>query len=398
MYKLTIIAGLLKRVRRKPELAAWAIAALLFLSALAAPARAQQQTWGSGNVVNHQFNIGFVPGQRVSVTVPNTYFLDGRVRFVKHSIKVYETRDHAITHRESNLTYSGESGSLGEHEFGHIFTIGRSDLPVPGEPNTSRVQVRIEVESFLPSTTQEQTEERRAVMLGPTFELIDDLSGKTVAFGHLLPVIMPAGAQTQFKGTSTTNADGGLQLEISKSLRQSLYGETSSADAPQATPTQVGDYIFLTGNTVELQPSMIEGQSLNLVVDAWDNSPTRSSSEGSDMIVTGASAVAHVKVFSASTGALLQSHELTSTTAGVYSIKINRDDLREEGEPNTRRLQLWIVVTMKSGSDSTQGTEESGAWGLRSTFEIIDNLTGRTTVTGGIWRTTNFLTMGGQTR
>jgi hypothetical protein len=305
---------------------------------------------------------------------------------------------HGITEYESGLVYSGESGSLGEHEFGHIFTIGRSDLPVPGEPNTRRVLVRIEVESFLPSTTQEQTEERSAVMLGPTFELIDDLSGKTVAFGHLLPVIMPAPAQTQFKGTSTTNADGGLQLEISKSLRHALYGETSSADAPAPSPTQVGDYIFVTGNTIELPVGVIEGQSMDLVVDAFDNNPTRSSSEGSDIIVTGASAVAHVKVFSASTGALLQSHELTSTTAGVYSIRINRDDLREESEPGTRRLQLWIVVTIKSGSASTQGTEDSGAWGLRPTFELIDNKSGRTTVTGGIWRTTNFLTMDGQTQ
>jgi len=381
MYKLTIIAGLLKRVWRKPGLAACAIAALLFLSALASPARAQN-TYGGATVVHAGF-IGLVQGQTVSVAVPNTYFLDGRVRFVKHSIKVYETSSHAVTEYESGLIYSGESGSLGEHEFGHIFTIGRSNLPVPGDPDTSRVQVRIEVESFLPSTTQEQTEVRSAVMLAPTFELIDDGSGKTVAFGHLLP---------------TTNADGGLQLEISKSLRQSLYGETSSADAPAPSPTQVGDYIFLTGNTMELQPSVIEGQSLSLVVEAWDNTPTRSSSDGSDMIVTGASAVAHVKVFSASTGTLLQSHELTSTTAGVYSIKINRDDLREEGEPNMRRLPLWIVVTMKSGSASTQGTEESGTWGLRSTFELIDNKSGRTAVTGGIWRTTNFLTMDRQTQ
>ena len=367
MCKLIIIAGLLKRVRRKPELAACAIAALLFLAALASPARAQN-TYGGATVVHAGF-IGLVPGQSVNVTVPNTYFLDGRVRFVKHSIKVYETSSHAITERESGLIYSGESGSLGKHEFGHIFTIGRSDLPVPGELDTRRVQVRIEVESFLPSTTQEQTEERSAVMLPPTFELIDDGSGKTVAYG-------------------------GLQLEISKSLRLALYGESS----PAPSPTQVGDYIFLTGNTVELPIGVIEGQSMDLVVDAFDNNRKGSSSEGSDMTVTGTSAVAQVKVFSASTGALLQSNDLTSTTAGVYSIRINRDDLREEGKPDTRRLQLWIVVTIKSGSASTEGTEESEAWGLRSTFELIDNKSGRTTVTGGIWKTTNFLTRDGQTQ
>lgn len=363
MYKLAIIAGLLKRVRRKSELAACAIAALLFLSATAAPARAQN-TYGGATVVHAGF-MGLVPGQQVSVAVPNTYFLDGRVRFVKHSIKVYDM-SHGVTEYASALVYSGESGSLAEHEVGHIFTIGRSDLPVPGEPNTRRVQVRIEVESFLPSTAQEQTEARSAVMLPPTFQLIDDGSGKTVAFGHLL----------------TTNADGGLQLEISKSLRQSLYGESSSTPSP----TQVGDYIFLTGNSMELPVGVAEEQSLSLVVEAYR---PRSSSD---------SAVAHVKVFSASTGALLQSHELTSTTAGVYSIKINRDDLREEGEPNTRRLELWIVVTIKSGSATTEGIGDSETFGIRTRLEVIENNSGRTTATGGIWRTTSFLTTDPQTR
>ena len=51
MYKLIIIARLFKRVRRKPELAACAIAALLLLSALAAPARAQN-TYGGATVVH----------------------------------------------------------------------------------------------------------------------------------------------------------------------------------------------------------------------------------------------------------------------------------------------------------------------------------------------------------
>src|SRR5687768_10157469 len=118
MYKLTTIVGLLKRVRRKPELAACAIATLLFLSALPAPARAQN-TYGGSTVV-HAVSIGLVPGQSVSVSVPNFYFQDGSIRFVKHTIRV--------TERESGLVYSGESGGLNEHEVGHIFTFSHEHL------------------------------------------------------------------------------------------------------------------------------------------------------------------------------------------------------------------------------------------------------------------------------
>jgi hypothetical protein len=180
MYKLTTIVGLLKRVRRKPGLAAFAMAALLFLSAMPAPARAQgtsTNTYG-GSTVIHAGTIGLMPGQRVSITVPNFYFQDGSVRFVKHSIKVSSI--------ESNLTYSGESGGL--NESGHIFTIRYGDLSVAGEPVTGRVQVWIVIQSLQPSSTQERVEDSSADMLPPTFELIDNESGKTTVHGTLLKV------------------------------------------------------------------------------------------------------------------------------------------------------------------------------------------------------------------
>src|SRR5687768_3959403 len=109
MKKLTTIAALLKRVRRKPELAACALAALLFLAALPTPARAQN-TYEDSTVV-HAGAIGLVPGQGISITVPNFYFQDGSVRFLKSSVlKVYDREGHAVTERTSGLTYSGESG------------------------------------------------------------------------------------------------------------------------------------------------------------------------------------------------------------------------------------------------------------------------------------------------
>jgi hypothetical protein len=184
MYKLTTIAVLFKRVRRRPGITG-ALAGLLFLAAVAGPAQAQATNTYRGLTVINGGSLGVAPGQSVSVSMPNFVFQDGSVRFVKHTIKVYAQ----ITERESNLVYSGESGSLPETSLGHIFTFGRLDLAVPGEPGTSRVQIWIEVESFLPST-KNRAEVRNLEILPPTFELIDDLNDKTVIFGTLLPAII----------------------------------------------------------------------------------------------------------------------------------------------------------------------------------------------------------------
>jgi len=169
MYKLTTIAELMKRVKRKPGLLACAMAGMLFLVAASVRANAQTTNTYTGTTVVHGGAIGMVPGQRVTVTVPNFYFQDGSVKFLKHTIKVYN-----VTERESGLIYSGESGGIAEHELGHIFTLGYGDLRVSGEPSTGRVQIWIEIESFPPTSGV-----LNAQVIAPTFELIDESNGKT---------------------------------------------------------------------------------------------------------------------------------------------------------------------------------------------------------------------------
>ena len=145
-----------------------------------------------------------------------------------------------------------------------------------------------------------------------------------------------------------------------------------------AAPAQAQcDDIFLTGNTVELA----NRATIRVHYDTGF---------GNRIAIKGTA-----RVFSGSTGALLQSHELTSPTAGVFSVDINRDDLREEGEPDTGQLQIWIVVAINACSTSEPGADGSEVWVLRSTFELIDNESGRTTAR---WTTTNFLTTVGQVR
>ena len=169
MYKLTTIAEFIKRVKRKPGLLACAMVGMLFLAAASVPAKAQTTNTYTGMTVVNGGTIGMVPGQRVSVTVPNFYFQDGIVRFLKHTIKVYN-----VTERESGLVYSGESGGMAQHELGHIFSIAYGDLKVSGEPSTGRVQIWIEIESFPDSGGL-----LNAQVVAPTFELIDECNGKT---------------------------------------------------------------------------------------------------------------------------------------------------------------------------------------------------------------------------
>jgi hypothetical protein len=342
MNKLTRKLGLLKRVRRKPELAVCAMAALLFLSGLAVPARAQNTD--GGLTVIHTGSIGLVPGQSVSVTVPNSYFQDGSIKSLKSSVlKVYDREGHAVTERTSGLIYSGESGGLNE---AFIFTFKHGDLAVPGEPRTDRIQVRIEITSAM----EEQAEDRSAIVLPPTVELMDDADGKTV----LLLSLATMSAQAQ--------ADGGLQLEMSTRLRSAFSGHISLAK---------GQTVRLSGpRSIAISPTT--GKIFN-------------SSDGTGVIVTGTGAPGgHVKVFSGSSGALLQSYELAGITAGLRWIDINRDDLREEGEPGTGRIPLWIQVVMDPCSADQQVAEECALWVVAPTFELINKESGRTTVHGPI--------------
>jgi hypothetical protein len=361
MYGLTTTSGRIKFNGRARGLAV-ALAALVFLSVLPTQARAQGTNTYGGLTVIHGATIGLVPGQTVLVTVPNFYFLDGSVIwFVKHAIKVYDRQSNGVTEYQSKLVYSGESGSL-EHEFGHAISLRHGDLPVPGEPGTDRKQVWIEIESFLPSATQEQAEVRSAVLLPPTLELIDDRSGKTVVFDRLLPV-MPAQTQSQ---VTSTNTEGGLQLEVSKSVRRALYGQSSSGDAPAPGTNFDLGFQFKGGVSV----GAARGQTVRVVFRSTNDIPSLEPSEKPEVIVAAPGFGGHMKAFNAATGALLWSRELTGLTSGLNTIDINRDELREVGNPDTGRIQLWIEVVLAGMKVSLPA------------FEVFDNESGKTTVNG----------------
>jgi len=180
MFGLTVIQRLNRRGARTYGLSA-ALAALVFLSALPAPAPAQDSSPNTfrGGVTVHVGSVGLAPRQTLRITLPpSPLFQDGSVRFIRHSIKVYD--------RTLRLLYKAdvEPG----HEIGHLQSARHDHLPAEGEPGTRRVQTWIEVESWSLSPPSGQIDEPEPVLLQPTFEVVDDESGRTTVHGTLAKV------------------------------------------------------------------------------------------------------------------------------------------------------------------------------------------------------------------
>lgn len=133
------------------------------------------------------------------------------------------------------------------------------------------------------------------------------------------------------------------------------------------------------------------GQTVRIVFrSTTDFGPLLKPSGDPDVIVAGSGASgAHVKVFNAATGALLWSRDLTSLTPGLHTFDIKRDELPGVGNSDNDRLQVYIEVVIV---EREPGRGWAGVYVYPPTFEVIDNLSGMTTVSGGLWKTTNFLT------
>ena len=167
MFKLTTMAAL-------------AMAALLLLSAPPAQAQGAPANTYRGVTVVYQGTLGLTPGQTALITVPNFALQDGSVRFLKSTINVYD--------RDFNLIYQTDRFEPG-HEVGHLVTLRHDHLPIPGELVTSRIQVWIEVESHWLTSTPARAEDVGASLIPPTFEVVDNASGRTILIGMLLPAV-----------------------------------------------------------------------------------------------------------------------------------------------------------------------------------------------------------------
>lgn len=175
MYGLATTKGLIKHRARTFKLAAAALAVLLCLSP--APAAAQGGM-GAGKVQMQDIfffaAVAVVPGQTVRVSGINALFLDGSVRIAGGHVKIFSGADGSLL----------QSHELRDPPAGlHTFDFGGRDILVGGEEGTGRVQLLIEVK--LTARYVRGEEEPGAGVMAPSFELIDDASGKTTVWGTL---------------------------------------------------------------------------------------------------------------------------------------------------------------------------------------------------------------------
>ncbi|HKQ53855.1 MAG TPA: hypothetical protein VJT74_15885 [Pyrinomonadaceae bacterium] len=115
------------------------------------------------------------------------------------------------------------------------------------------------------------------------------------------------------------------------------------------------------------------GQTIRLRFAATNNQGKLLVGVDDGIFRAGTGTVPHVKVFRGTDGSLLRSYELSSLTAGLHMIDVNRDELLEAGDPVTGRLLLWIEVVL---------VPEPGVTLLTPTFEVVNTYTGQTTVQG----------------
>lgn len=150
-----------------------------------------------------------------------------------------------------------------------------------------------------------------------------------------------------------------------------------------STPTQTqgtSSFDAFGGFRGGVSVGVAAGQTVRVMFRSTSDLPAAGPSDKPGDIIVGPGLGGHVRVFNAATGALLWSRDITSLTAGLNIIDINRNDLPETGNPRTGRVQLLIEVLLF-------GRDVAGA-DVRTTFEVFDNENGRTTVSGQVRQAT----------
>lgn len=177
MYALKTIKESIKRGGRTYGLAAAAVAALILLSNMAAPAQVAPAARGRSYVGQ----IGLARGQSVRVSVFHRPFMqDGSVRTVKYTLRGYDAIGRLV-HQTDPVELS--------HELGHTLGFRHEHTrPDAQDPRTGRAQVWIELQTY-----SMDAPDTGAATPAPTLELVDDATGETVAQTQLVEAVSYAG-------------------------------------------------------------------------------------------------------------------------------------------------------------------------------------------------------------
>jgi hypothetical protein len=165
-----------------------ALAALILLTATAAPARGQGKVSMRDISWARRGTVGMAPGQTLRVTAMNNHrSRDGSVRHVKARVKVYDAA--------SNLLYKTEEVKIPSGGY-HSFDVGYNDIRTEDLNDLyifksgGRIQLRFDVEFKGGVRAAVADVNGPAVDEFPaTFELVDGVSGQSILIGLLLPAI-----------------------------------------------------------------------------------------------------------------------------------------------------------------------------------------------------------------
>lgn len=303
----------------------WMALALLGLCLAQLPARAQTPAGQDSIWIDIGSPVGVASGQALRITVLNPLAPappgeDGRKYKMLFAPLILDADGQVIARRDEITLDPGQF---------HSFDFKRADLPLAGEPDTGRLQVRSEIRRrFFSGITNRISQGELDNFFG-TVELVDSGTGKTLA--------------------------------------ATLLGKEVGNDELN------GQYVITGVNHWAV--GLIPGQTLRVSV--------ANPNVAAPAVGQGESIRAQVQLYDARGNLIAQSAEMTIPAGQFHSFDFNRNAIPLAGELGTGRVQTRAQVRYRP----FQLLDRTRAIGHPASIELIDNSTGRTTA---VWVTVGF--------
>ena len=145
--------------------------------------QAQEQT-RQVTVIQDMVSIGLVPGQTLRVGVFNSGDRNPHRQAINGHVKVFDG--------SGGLLFQTAAVEIAAGAF-HSFDIDRADISQPGDLRTGRLQVRLQIVAVMGARGRAARISARIDRLPTSLELIENLSGKTVAATVTRTTLVPIG-------------------------------------------------------------------------------------------------------------------------------------------------------------------------------------------------------------